>query len=619
MLNKGDIVDNTYLIDSIIGQGALGVVYKAYHMRLQKYVVLKRIKSDKVFDDHVRVEVDTLKTLKHEYLPQVYDYLEINAGIYTVIDYIEGVDLKKMTENGAYFSQEELIKWLRQLCSVLKYLGNCSPPVVHSDIKPDNIMIDKDGNVCLIDFNIAGGAGLTEDYASPEQLAWFEMYRNGDPRYYECAIDCRSDIYSLGSTFYYLMTRFTPNIKRYDVPPLSAYNGLIYSEALTEIIDRMRCYDIQQRFQTPDEIFGALDNIKRSDGRYKKYILMQTVGTAFFVILLVVGVSMIIHGTAKIHSDNIYRQYSAVAEMYKKGDYSETIRLGMAVLNKGDLDPSENGSEIADILCFMGDSELEREEYRKAVYYYKEAYQYMETLRNRSDFYVNYVLALAKSDDVRAALSISEDAAKDGLNSSEMLLLNAEIKYVSGDYVDAMEEIEECLASSLDTKKKAKCYLLLAEIYDIYHDYRDSMNNYQMSLQNEESPNTLRKCARTYIKWNERLELDDAMYRENLRNAEKCLRKIYENYAMQYEDYINLGNLNKSMGNYDFALAVLDKGRLLYPKDYKIYLYMALIYEEKGDTHGAAENIEKAMQYSSNADMYDKDYQELERIYSKYY
>ena len=154
LLNKGDIVDNTYLIDSIIGQGALGVVYKAYHMRLQKYVVLKRIKSDKVFDDHVRVEVDTLKTLKHEYLPQVYDYLEINAGIYTVIDYIEGVDLKKMTENGAYFSQEELIKWLRQLCSVLKYLGNCSPPVVHSDIKPDNIMIDKDGNVCLIDFNI---------------------------------------------------------------------------------------------------------------------------------------------------------------------------------------------------------------------------------------------------------------------------------------------------------------------------------------------------------------------------------------------------------------------------------------------------------------------------------
>ena len=171
MLTTGDMINETYMIDSEIGSGALGVVYRAYHVRLQKYVVLKKIKVDKMSYSRFRIEVDTLKQLRHAYLPNVYDYIESDGNIYTVMDYISGYDLKAYMESGTRFTEQELIKWLRQLCSVLSYLHSQNPPIIHSDIKPDNILIDENGNVCLIDFNIAGGQGLTKEYASPEQYS----------------------------------------------------------------------------------------------------------------------------------------------------------------------------------------------------------------------------------------------------------------------------------------------------------------------------------------------------------------------------------------------------------------------------------------------------------------
>ena len=115
MLTTGDMINETYMIDSEIGSGALGVVYRAYHVRLQKYVVLKKIKVDKMSYSRFRIEVDTLKQLRHAYLPNVYDYIESDGNIYTVMDYISGYDLKAYMESGTRFTEQELIKWLRQL------------------------------------------------------------------------------------------------------------------------------------------------------------------------------------------------------------------------------------------------------------------------------------------------------------------------------------------------------------------------------------------------------------------------------------------------------------------------------------------------------------------------
>lgn len=182
----------TYDIYQKIGEGGGGEVYIAVHKRLQKTVVLKKIKSTVSIKD-CRTEVDILKNLRHSYLPQVIDFIDIWSedgqtleGMYTVMDYIPGKSLQNMLEEGHIFTEQEVLKYAKQICEALAYLHSQNPPIIHGDIKPDNIMITPEGNVCLIDFNISGMLegqgikllGLSYGYASPEQIqAGEEMKR----------------------------------------------------------------------------------------------------------------------------------------------------------------------------------------------------------------------------------------------------------------------------------------------------------------------------------------------------------------------------------------------------------------------------------------------------------
>lgn len=102
-----------------------------------------------------RQEVDILKNLNHMYLPQVLDFLTEGNDIYTVMSYIPGRSFKELLEEGSPFRPNQLIRWGMQLCSALNYLHGQNPPIIHGDIKPANIMLTPEGNICLIDFNIS--------------------------------------------------------------------------------------------------------------------------------------------------------------------------------------------------------------------------------------------------------------------------------------------------------------------------------------------------------------------------------------------------------------------------------------------------------------------------------
>ncbi len=620
MLKSGDIINNTYMIDSEIGSGALGVVYKAVHIRLEKYVVLKKIKSDKVSYSQIRIEVDTLKQYKHAYLPNVYDYMEYEGDIYTVMDYIDGCDMKKLKESGYRFDQQDLIKWLRQLCSVLNYLHTNKMPIVHSDIKPDNILIDSDGNVCLIDFNIAGGLGMTREYASPEQFALVSMYLAGDQDAYLYSIDSRSDIYSLGATFYYLMTSVTPDVQWYDMPRLTDYKDLPYSDTLMEIVERMKCYDINKRFQSAQEVLGALDNIKRSDFRYKRYIIMQVIAAIIFVVLLVFGVRMILHGFSVLHHDEFYAEYEEINRLYKKNDYQATIDQGYDLLNSTKYQDIITDKEIGEIFYIMGNCAYNDEDYSSAVHYFGEAYKYIDELDIKSDLYIDYAVALAKSDKISEAVSIVEEAENAQVEGSQLLLAKAEISYMSGDYQTALSNADECIRSSSDNTKKAKCCLLIADICDKVQDYSKSINYYKAALEYAETPNTYRKLSDEYIKYNnQKFTTDNVQYNENIKFSEQYLRVVYEKYVPKYVDYLNLGKLNRTLGDYDFSLKVLSEGLKEYPDDCRLYLYLALTYEAMGDSENARDNVGKSMQFYKSDGVNDMDYDELMRLYSLYY
>ena len=216
MLQNGEILGGMYQVIGEIGKGGSGIIYLGYHLRLQKQIVIKKIKDINVGQINTRIEADILKKLHHRYLPQVYDFLEMQDGIYTIIDYIPGHDLSYYLGRNYNFPEETILKWMHQMCEVLEYLHSQKPPILHSDIKPGNIMVTENDDICLIDFNVSLDGevskelqGLSRSYAAPEQFQYALDRMYG--KHSKIVLDARMDIYSMGAVFYRLMTGWTPD------------------------------------------------------------------------------------------------------------------------------------------------------------------------------------------------------------------------------------------------------------------------------------------------------------------------------------------------------------------------------------------------------------------------
>ena len=170
-------LNDTYVLLEQIGAGSNGVVYKAWHTRLQIYVAVKKIRERVKGRLSETAEADLLKNMKHTCLPRVYDIFRADGDVYTVIDFIPGESLDRVLAREGRISQKRVLKWANQLADALAYLHGMNPPVIHSDIKPSNIMLTPEDNICLIDFNIslaldrssADSIGVTYGYSPPEQ------------------------------------------------------------------------------------------------------------------------------------------------------------------------------------------------------------------------------------------------------------------------------------------------------------------------------------------------------------------------------------------------------------------------------------------------------------------
>ena len=171
MFGKNDAV----VIESKLGSGGIGAVYKAWHTRLNKYVVVKELRNSAANDACIRRnEVEALKNVKNAHLPQVIDYFSDRDCSYTVMEFVEGESFDKLLSPGRGFPSSQVAKWYGQLASALEAIHGRD--VCHRDIKPANVMLSPGGDVCLIDFNAAlvRGAGSrfisrSPGYASPEQ------------------------------------------------------------------------------------------------------------------------------------------------------------------------------------------------------------------------------------------------------------------------------------------------------------------------------------------------------------------------------------------------------------------------------------------------------------------
>lgn len=179
MKNYEEILSDTFDQITQIGEGGGGTIFRAYHKRLEKDVVLKKIHTDQLKSIDRKGERNILKNLKHNYIPQILDFIEYGDEVFTVMEYIPGQSFAQLLKRGEKFFQKDVSKWMLQLCEVVVYLHSQKPPIIHCDIKPDNIMLTPEGNICLIDFNISGvkteegiaSIGYSHGYAPVEQFA----------------------------------------------------------------------------------------------------------------------------------------------------------------------------------------------------------------------------------------------------------------------------------------------------------------------------------------------------------------------------------------------------------------------------------------------------------------
>jgi serine/threonine-protein kinase len=145
-----------YIIRQKKDEGGGGIIYLAFDQNLQMEVAVKQIKDGMPSYLESRVEVDILKKLSHQHLPKVLDFVEYDGTMFTVMNYIQGFSLAKALQNQGRFMQRDVLRWAIDISDALAYLHSQTPPVIHSDVKPGNIMYDpQTRQVTLIDFNIS--------------------------------------------------------------------------------------------------------------------------------------------------------------------------------------------------------------------------------------------------------------------------------------------------------------------------------------------------------------------------------------------------------------------------------------------------------------------------------
>lgn len=256
-----------------VGGGGMGAVFRAMDTMLNRVVAVKVLSQEQSSDEETlrrfQNEAQSAARLDHENISRVYYVGEDGGWHYIVFEFIEGVNLRDLVERQGALSLDAAVSYTLQIADALTHASRRD--VVHRDIKPSNVLITPDQRAKLVDMGLArlhqvepGGNDLTAsgvtlgtfDYISPEQAR--------DPR----NADVRSDIYSLGCTFYFMLTSRPPfpygtvlqKLLQHqgDEPPDPREFRDDLPDDLVRIVWRMLAKSPERRYQTPDELVADL-------------------------------------------------------------------------------------------------------------------------------------------------------------------------------------------------------------------------------------------------------------------------------------------------------------------------------------------------------------------------
>jgi serine/threonine-protein kinase len=262
-----------YRLEKKVGEGGMGAVYRAVDDELGRVVALKILPRDKAQNKMLvkrfKAEARAAANLKHKNIVGVYDSGEADGYLYIAMEFVEGIDVQNLLMRKGVLSPKRSLDIIKQVALALEHA--CEQNIVHRDIKPSNLMIMRDGSIKLADMGLArsmddsDSAGITRagttvgtvDYMSPEQAR--------DSK----SADSRSDIYSLGASWYYMLTGKPPfpegdllnRITAHATEPRPNPQTLNpeIPDAISQIIETMMAIEPGGRFQTPSALLEELN------------------------------------------------------------------------------------------------------------------------------------------------------------------------------------------------------------------------------------------------------------------------------------------------------------------------------------------------------------------------
>lgn len=594
MFESGQILDGIYQVGQKIGQGGTGIVYSGWHLRLNKSIVIKKLCGT----HNARAEADILKNLHHPGLPQIYDFIQVGQDVYTIMDFIQGCSLDHFLEQGQHIDTKTASSWLFQLLDVLDYLHTRKPMILHNDIKPGNIMLRPNGELCLIDFNISmhadSGAitGYTAGFASPEQvhLAQQILYRQTPT----VTLDPRSDLYALGATMYALISGVIPP-EEGPVQPLQAMSHLAVEPGLCAIIDHAMYPRREHRYGSAKKMKAALLNYIRYAGHYRTYMVIQAVCWALGMLLVAAGVYFLAGSVPQRQVERFQSSYNRYCRVLESGNTQEASVLATEILSSNTyVDILEENPKI---LCAMlhetGSAYFDQEEYRTALQYYRQAIDALTPeVEEHSAYYCDATIAAAEAGQPEDAAELLAQAKASGIDANSLLLTQAAV-YAARQEADACYEVVDTLLENVKNDPAqqelgARACLLAA---DVSKTAAEQMSWLQKARTYQESRVVLRRLgAAAYAVYREKPDSG----RNALALSAECYTTLSAGGYPTRQDRLNLAAVQMTQGRYNACRQTLLALETEYPDDFEIVTELAVVHALQGESEAMARYLSRA-------------------------
>ncbi len=444
-LEKGCIINSRYEVDRPIGSGGTSHVYLVIDRHIGRSLAMK-VMDRKTYGAvrFAKSEIESLRCVRFPLFPAIHDAFCDDENIYIVSEYVKGRNLSQILKSGG-LSRDRALALLEHICEALVYLHGLKRPLLYLDLKPDNIIVDDEGLPHLIDFGIAVWLASwhlpvgTAGYSPPEQYSPSE------------GMDCRTDIFALGMTYYAI---------RHGIPPdkdigralSDIRNSRIFSSSEKAFLARCTAPLKEDRFPCAREVLSKVRHLRTTPKR----IIKRTVTTAVATGLISLCAFTVNEVTAKIRQKTAADKLVESATKYmQNGEYlPEGIGIIKACINSGNL-PHDCEQEF--IFEVAKNAMLVTKDYKTAAAYFEkldendfpEAADYMRLCEMQNSF----------EYDAKEAQKLIGRLFADMLGRSPSVLKYENLLFIADCFENYDEDPEDGLIKALSVLDIVKCEL----------------------------------------------------------------------------------------------------------------------------------------------------------------